>query len=259
MCPKGFPSFWFSAGFRSRIERRRGEVGGEAQSEAAATHAPRHSGNLFTTTPAPTSGGAVPSPAPGAPLPGGFLRFFGGFAPAVRKDGRAQRAAAAPHAPRHNRNLLTTTPASTSGGALPFPAPRAPLPGGFRRFFGEARRRGRRGGEGWAERRRAQSGSRASRPLTPPTPRFWPERPGTGAHFGGGQVLLCVLFCRSYLRQPVLPAACWRAAAAGGAGRRCAHTDRGSAAIPAIQRLAAATPALPPQGARSNSAAASVK
>ena len=155
MCPKGFPSFLFSAGFRSRIERRRGEVGGEAQSEAAATHAPRHSGNLFTTTPAPTSGGAVPSPAPGAPLPGGFLRFFGGFAPAVRKDGRAQRAAAAPHAPRHNRNLLTTTPAPTSGGAVPFPAPRAPLPGGFRRFFGEARRRGRRGGEGWAERRRA--------------------------------------------------------------------------------------------------------
>ena len=140
MCPQGSPSFLFSAGFRSRIERRRGEVGGEAQSEAAATHAPRHSGNLFTTTPAPTSGGAVPSPAPGAPLPGGFLRFFGGFAPAVRKDGRAQRAAAAPHAHRHNGNLFTITPAPTSGGVVPFPAPRAPLLGvlgGFWQRLGE--------------------------------------------------------------------------------------------------------------------------
>ena len=40
----------------------------------------------------------------------------------------AQSAAAAPHSPRHNSNLLTTTPAPNS------------------------RRRRRRGGEGWAER-----------------------------------------------------------------------------------------------------------
>jgi len=106
------------------------------------------------------------------------------------------------------------------------------------------------------ERARPQSVGRGSRPLPQPTPRVWPTRPGTGAHFGGRQVLSRVPFSRSCLLQPVLPAACWRAAAAGGVGRWRDHDSRGDAAIPTFQRLAAATPALPPQGARSNSVAA---
>jgi hypothetical protein len=102
---------------------------------------------------------------------------------------------------------------------------------------------------------RPQAG-RGRSTLPQSTPRFRLRRPGTGAHFGGPQVflvraLLCVLL------PPLLPAACWRAVTAGGVGRWCDHADRGAAAFPAIQRLGAAAPALPP--ARSNSVAAGVE